>query len=158
MVLALRWVFCTDIRTDSDFCFIHRLISFYNRGGKCLLRGTDWSLIYSRLRFVFKRLILRTTEGSPLLHPVWGASDSSKDYRTPTPTPPRSTGNHKFHITMIQQKSVQSAILNHFWSTDRTTARRCPSPPPSVFSIHHKQQSIRLTPLKPSGDFIYHHI
>ena len=23
MVLALLWVFCTDIRTDSDFCFIH---------------------------------------------------------------------------------------------------------------------------------------
>ena len=23
MALALRWVFCTDIRTDSDFCFIH---------------------------------------------------------------------------------------------------------------------------------------
>jgi len=22
MVLALRWVFCTDLRTDSDFCFI----------------------------------------------------------------------------------------------------------------------------------------
>ena len=24
MALALRWVFCTDIRTDSDFCFIRR--------------------------------------------------------------------------------------------------------------------------------------
>jgi hypothetical protein len=24
MVLALHWVFCTDLRTDSDFCFIHR--------------------------------------------------------------------------------------------------------------------------------------
>ena len=23
ITLALRWVFCTDIRTDSDFCFIH---------------------------------------------------------------------------------------------------------------------------------------
>ena len=31
-------------------------IGFYNRGGKCLQRGTDWFLIYSRLRFVFKRL------------------------------------------------------------------------------------------------------
>ena len=29
MALALRWVFCTDIRTDSDFCFIHHwLIAF----------------------------------------------------------------------------------------------------------------------------------
>ena len=60
VVLALRcWVFCTDIRTDSDFCFIHhRLMGFYNRGRKCLLRGTDWFLIYIRLRFVFKRLII----------------------------------------------------------------------------------------------------
>ena len=57
MPLALRWVFCTDIRTDSDFCFIHHwLTGFYNRGGKCLLRGTDWFIIQSRLRFVFKRL------------------------------------------------------------------------------------------------------
>ena len=42
MALALRWVFFTDIRTDSDLCLInHQLIGFYNRGGKCLLRGTD---------------------------------------------------------------------------------------------------------------------
>ena len=43
MVLALRWVFCTDLRTESDFCFIyHKLIGFYNREEKCLQRGTDW--------------------------------------------------------------------------------------------------------------------
>ena len=58
MALALRWVFSTDIKTDSDFCFIHNWLSgFYNRGRKCLLRGTNWFLIKSRLRFVFKRLI-----------------------------------------------------------------------------------------------------
>ena len=46
MVFALRWVFCVDIGTDSDFCFIHHyVIGFYSRGGKCLLRGTDWFLI-----------------------------------------------------------------------------------------------------------------
>ena len=56
MVLALLWVFCTDLRTESDFCFVHHwLTGFYSRGGKCLLRGTDWFLIYSRLRFVFER-------------------------------------------------------------------------------------------------------
>jgi hypothetical protein len=32
------------------------MIGFYNRGGKCLERGTDWFLIYSTLHFVFKRL------------------------------------------------------------------------------------------------------
>jgi hypothetical protein len=42
MVLALPRVFCTDLRTDSDFYFIrHEVIGFYNRGGKCLQRGTD---------------------------------------------------------------------------------------------------------------------
>ena len=42
MVLALPLVFCTDLRIDSDFCFIHhKLIAFYNRGGKCLQSGTD---------------------------------------------------------------------------------------------------------------------
>ena len=28
MVLALRWVFCTDLRTDSDLCFIHHRLVF----------------------------------------------------------------------------------------------------------------------------------
>jgi hypothetical protein len=43
MVLALRLVFFTDLRTNGDFCFVlHKLIGFYNRGGKCLQRGTDW--------------------------------------------------------------------------------------------------------------------
>jgi hypothetical protein len=42
MVLALRSVFCKDLRTDSELYFIHhQLISFYNRGEKCLQRGTD---------------------------------------------------------------------------------------------------------------------
>jgi len=42
MVLALRRVFYTDLRTDSDLCFIgHELIDLYNRDGKCLQRGTD---------------------------------------------------------------------------------------------------------------------
>ena len=45
MALALRWLFFTDIRTDSDFCFVHQLTGFYNCGWKCLLRGTNWFLI-----------------------------------------------------------------------------------------------------------------
>ena len=52
------YVFCMDLRTDSGHCFIHHLlIGFYNRCGKCLQRGTDWFLIYSRLCFICKRLI-----------------------------------------------------------------------------------------------------
>jgi len=31
-----------DLRTDTDLGFIHhQLTGFYNRGGKCLQRGTD---------------------------------------------------------------------------------------------------------------------
>ena len=41
MVLVLRRGFRTDLRTDSDFRFIHQQIGFYTRGGKCLQRGKD---------------------------------------------------------------------------------------------------------------------
>jgi len=34
---------CIYLRTNSDFCHLHyKLIGFYNRDEKCLLRGTDW--------------------------------------------------------------------------------------------------------------------
>ena len=36
-------VFCIYLRTNSDLCHLqHKLIGFYNRDEKCLLRGTDW--------------------------------------------------------------------------------------------------------------------
>ena len=36
-------VFCIYLGTNSDLCHLqHKLIGFYNRDGKCLLRGTDW--------------------------------------------------------------------------------------------------------------------
>jgi hypothetical protein len=35
----------------------HKLIGFYNRDEKCLLRGTDWAFKQSGLRLVFKELI-----------------------------------------------------------------------------------------------------
>ena len=42
MVLVLRCVFCVDLTINSDFCrILNKLIGFYNRGGKCLQRGTD---------------------------------------------------------------------------------------------------------------------
>ena len=42
---------------NSDLCHLqHKLIGFYNRDEKCLLRGTDWAFKWSSLRFVFKRL------------------------------------------------------------------------------------------------------
>jgi len=42
----------------------HKLIGFYNRDEKCLLRGTNWVFKYSSLRFVFKGL----TKGHTYVH------------------------------------------------------------------------------------------
>jgi hypothetical protein len=37
------YVFCIYLRTSSDLCHLyHKLIGFYNRDEKCLLRGTNW--------------------------------------------------------------------------------------------------------------------
>jgi len=37
------YVFCINLRINSDICPIqHKLIGFYNRDEKCLLRGTNW--------------------------------------------------------------------------------------------------------------------
>ena len=37
------YVFCVDLRTNSDYFPIqHQLAGLYNRDGVCLLRGTDW--------------------------------------------------------------------------------------------------------------------
>ena len=48
------YVFCIYLRTNSDlFHLQHKLIGFYNRDEKCLLRGTNWVFKYSSLRFVF---------------------------------------------------------------------------------------------------------
>jgi len=39
------YVFCIYLRTNSDLCHLqYKLIGFYNRDGKCLLRGMDWVL------------------------------------------------------------------------------------------------------------------
>jgi len=35
------YVFCVDLKTNSDY-FPIQLTIFYNRDGVCLLRGTDW--------------------------------------------------------------------------------------------------------------------
>ena len=38
-----KYLFYIYLRTNSDLCHLqHKLIGFYNRDEKCLLRGTDW--------------------------------------------------------------------------------------------------------------------
>ena len=40
---TLYYVFCIYLRTNSDLCHLqHKLIGFYNRDEKCILRGTNW--------------------------------------------------------------------------------------------------------------------
>jgi len=42
------YVFCVDLRTNSDYFPIqHYLTGLYSRDGVCLLRGTDWMFIYN---------------------------------------------------------------------------------------------------------------
>ena len=44
------YVFCVDLRTNSDYFPIqHKLTGFYNWDGVCLLRGTVWVFIYDSL-------------------------------------------------------------------------------------------------------------
>jgi hypothetical protein len=43
------YVFCADLRTNSDLCHLqYKLIGFYNRAGKRLQRGKDWVFKLSR--------------------------------------------------------------------------------------------------------------
>ena len=40
---TLYLVFCIYLRTNSDLYHLqHKLIDFYDRDKKCLLRGTNW--------------------------------------------------------------------------------------------------------------------
>ena len=42
------YVFCVDLRRNSDYFPVQLLVvGFYNLDGVCLLRGTNWSLMYS---------------------------------------------------------------------------------------------------------------
>ena len=54
---TLYYVFCIYLRTSSDLCHLqHKLIGFYNRDEKCLLRGTNWVFKPDRYSFVLKGL------------------------------------------------------------------------------------------------------
>ena len=51
------YVFCVDLRTNSDFLSIQQqIIGFYNRARECFLRGTNWVLELDRYSFVLKGL------------------------------------------------------------------------------------------------------
>ena len=57
LYVLLTLYLCVYLRTNSDLCHLqHKLIGFYNRDEKCLLRGTTWVFKESGLSFVFKGL------------------------------------------------------------------------------------------------------
>jgi len=50
------YVFCVDLRTNSDYFPIqHELTRTYNRDGECLLRGTDLIFMYSSVPTRFNK-------------------------------------------------------------------------------------------------------
>ena len=49
---------CIYLRTNRDLCHLqHKLVGFYNRDEKCLLRDANWVIELDSLRIVFKWLI-----------------------------------------------------------------------------------------------------
>jgi hypothetical protein len=41
------YVFCMDLKINSDYSPTHNILSFYNRDGMCFLRGTCWTFKYN---------------------------------------------------------------------------------------------------------------
>ena len=66
------YVFCVDSRRNSDyFPTQHLLISFCNRDGVCLLRGTDWVFIYNS-GYVFCVDLRTNSDYFPVQHQLTG--------------------------------------------------------------------------------------
>jgi len=55
----MLYLFCLDLKTNSDYFSVQHLLTgfFYNRGRKCLLRGTNWVFKSRSYSFVLKSLI-----------------------------------------------------------------------------------------------------
>jgi hypothetical protein len=74
-------MFCVYVRTNSEFYPTQQsVIGFYNRDGKCLLRGTTWVFKYSGLPFVLKGLIYMISQKRSLSH-ISGSAYSASGAR-----------------------------------------------------------------------------
>ena len=59
--LTLYYVFCVDLRTNSDYYTVHHwLVGFYNWDGVCLLRGTLYILRFAHTFYYVMCVHLRT--------------------------------------------------------------------------------------------------
>jgi len=62
------YVFCVDLRTNSDYFPIqHSLTGFCNRDGECLLRGTDWVTHVILIKFLNILYYSISGGGEPLI-------------------------------------------------------------------------------------------
>jgi len=70
------YVFCVDLRTNSDYFPIqHQLAGFYNRDGECLLRGTDWVFIYNSTFCPHSVFMCLVSENKQRLFPYTALTD-----------------------------------------------------------------------------------
>ena len=62
-----------NMRTNSDYFPIHhKLIGFYNRDAKCLLRGTDWVFKYNSDYVFYVDLRKKNSDYFPIHHKLIG--------------------------------------------------------------------------------------
>jgi hypothetical protein len=67
------YVFCVDLRTNSDYFPIQHLLTvFHNRDGVCLLRGTDWvfkcHILHTQCIYVFCVDLRTNSDYFPIQH------------------------------------------------------------------------------------------
>jgi len=67
-IYSSGYVFCVDLRTNSDYFPIQlELTGLYNRDGVCLLCGTDWVFIYNS-GYVFCVAVRTNSDYFPIKH------------------------------------------------------------------------------------------
>ena len=119
-------VCCIYLRTNSDWCHLqNKLIGFYNRDEKCLLRGTNWVFKWSSLRFVFKGLNqcanLRLEEETAVC--VWSVFEKNLE---PQASEVRRT-NTNYYVTSFGLDSVTFLKLRiSFVLMSRSLRTTCP--------------------------------
>ena len=121
---TLYYVFCIYLRTNSDLYHLqHKLIGFYNRDGKCLLRGTNWVFKSVSYTFVLKRLseVVTSVSFRDLNLLIWVLCSLLKSWTSvthrrgakppPPPAPKRTT-----HCRAGKNKSTLSNIFVYSFS------------------------------------------
>jgi len=133
---------CIYLRINSDLCHLqHKLIGFYNRDEKCVLRGTDWVFKCSSLRFVFKRLnVTNLLKYFPVMPNkkirnatfILSHSSAALSHRKPASAGISHgscsvEGRHKrdslYYVKWKAHQSIKNilCLLEFFWATNHST-------------------------------------